>query len=267
MWQNSAIDLKSIQEKLPLEIATWAALGFQNASSPLIEQLIFFHDHSLTILILIISIVGFNLFSTMFNTNIDQYILESQGLELFWTIVPSFILIFIGLPSIRLLYLLDEVYKPRITIKTIGHQWYWSYEYSDFTNIEFDSFIIPSKDINNNIFRLLDVDNRTIIPINSQIRILITAADVLHSWTVSSLGVKVDATPGRLNQTNFFSNRPGLLFGQCSEICGANHSFMPIVIESSSHKSFIKWIKSQISLNSLSLKYWSFKSKDIILWF
>jgi cytochrome c oxidase subunit 2 len=107
---------------IPLEIATWSALGFQNASSPLIEQLIFFHDHTLTILILIISIVGFNLFSTIFNTNIDQYIIESQELELFWTIVPRFILIFIGLPSIRLLYILDEVYNPSITIKTVAHQ-------------------------------------------------------------------------------------------------------------------------------------------------
>jgi len=192
------------------------------------------------------SIVGYNMYTTIFNTNIDQHILESQSLELFWTIVPRFILIFIGLPSIRLLYLLDEVYKPSLTIKTIGHQWYWSYEYSDFLNIEFDSFIIPSKDLNTNIFRLLDVDNRTPVPSKSQIRILITAADVLHSWTVPSLGVKVDATPGRLNQINFFSNRPGIFFGQCSEICGANHRFMPIVIERTPPKTFINWIKNQI---------------------
>jgi cytochrome c oxidase subunit 2 len=229
-----------------LEIATWAALGFQNASSPLMEQLIFFHDHTLTILILIISIVGFNLFSTIFSTNIDQHILESQGLELFWTIIPRFILIFIGLPSIRILYLLDEVYNPAITIKTIGHQWYWSYEYSDFNNIEFDSYIIPSKELDNNIFRLLDADNRTVVPITSQIRTLITAADVLHSWTVPRLGVKADAVPGRLNQVNFFSARPGVYFGQCSEICGANHRFIPIVIERVPPKFFIKWVKKII---------------------
>jgi cytochrome c oxidase subunit 2 len=123
MWQTSAVNLKFKNEKIfPLKIATWTALGFQNASSPLIEQLIFFHDHTLTIIILIISIVGFNLFSTIFRTNIDQHIFESQGLELFWTIIPSFILIFIGLPSIRILYLLDEVFNPAITIKTVGHQ-------------------------------------------------------------------------------------------------------------------------------------------------
>lgn len=179
------------------------------------------------------------------NQNIDQYMLESQPLELFWTIVPRFILIFIGLPSIRLLYLLDEIYKPAITIKTIGHQWYWSYEYSDFINIEFDSYIIPENEINALRFRLLDVDNRTVIPVNTQIRTLVTAADVLHSWTVPSFGVKTDAVPGRLNQVNFISNRPGLFFGQCSEICGANHRFMPIAIESVSPKTFINWIKNQ----------------------
>lgn len=208
------------------------------------EQLIFFHDHTLTILILIISIVGFNLFSTIYNTNIDQHIMESQGLELFWTIIPRFILIFIGLPSIRLLYLLDEVYNPAITVKTIGHQWYWSYEYSDFINLEFDSYIIPSNEIRINIFRLIDVDNRIIVPLNSQVRTLITAADVLHSWTVPRMGIKADAVPGRLNQVNFYTNRPGLYFGQCSEICGANHRFIPIVIETIPGKNFIKWVKT-----------------------
>ena len=251
MWQISAMNLSfKYEKKFLLEIATWAALGFQNASSPLIEQLIFFHDHAITILILIISIVAYNLFSTCFNLRIDQHMLESQELELFWTIIPSFILLFIGLPSIRLLYLLDEVYRPAITLKSIGHQWYWSYEYSDFLNVEFDAYIIPSNEIRNNIFRLLDVDNRTVIPINSQIRTLITAADVLHSWTVPSMGIKADAVPGRLNQINFYSNRPGLFFGQCSEICGANHRFMPIVIERVPSSKFISWVKKIItSLN------------------
>lgn len=172
--------------------------------------------------------------------------IESQGLELFWTIIPRFILIFIGLPSIRLLYLLDEVYNPAITIKTVGHQWYWSYEYSDFNNIEFDSYIIPSNEIRKKIFRLLDVDNRTTVPVGSQIRTLITAADVLHSWTIPRIGIKADAVPGRLNQVNFYPTRPGVFFGQCSEICGANHSFMPIVIEITPAKNFIKWIKNFI---------------------
>jgi len=226
-----------------LEISTWAALSLQNASSPLMEQLIFFHNHTITILILIISIVGYNLFSTNFNKNVNVFILESQSLELFWTVVPALVLLLIGFPSIRLLYLLDEIYRPLITIKTIGHQWYWSYEYSDFLDIEFDSYIIPVNEIDSKGVRLIDVDNRTVLPINTQIRNLITAADVLHSWTVPRLGVKADAVPGRLNQVRFYINQPGLFFGQCSEICGANHRFMPITIESTIPNSFINWIK------------------------
>jgi len=143
------------------------------------------------------------------------------------------------------LYLIDENNKPTITLKTTGHQWFWSYEYSDFKKIKFDSFIIPIQEINLNNFRLIEVDNRIIIPIKTKIRILITANDVIHSWTIPSLGIKADATPGRLNQANFLINRSGLFFGQCSEICGTNHRFMPITIESITPKLFINWIKNQ----------------------
>lgn len=227
-----------------LEIATWSNISFQNASSPLMEELIFFHDYTITILILITTIVSFNLVATYTSINLDKFIIESQPLELFWTIVPTFVLIFIGLPSIRLLYLLDEVNKPSLTIKTIGHQWYWSYEYSDFKNIEFDSYMIPNNSENEytSILRLIEVDNRLIIPFNTQTRILVSALDVLHSWTIPSLGVKADATPGRLNQLNFNIKRPGLFFGQCSEICGANHRFMPICIETVNLRNFKKWV-------------------------
>nr|YP_010271060.1 cytochrome c oxidase subunit II [Spinactaletes boneti]UJY98018.1 cytochrome c oxidase subunit II [Spinactaletes boneti] len=224
-------------------MATWQMMGFQNAASPLMEQLIFFHDHTMAVLVLILTIVGYNMTSICLNENVDTHMLESQPLEMFWTIVPAFILVAIGLPSIKLLYMLDEIYKPAITIKTVGHQWYWSYEYSDFNNLDFDAYMIPSEEETNNSFRLLDVDNRTVIPFKSQIRMLITAADVLHSWTIPSMGVKADAVPGRLNQINFFVNRPGLYFGQCSEICGANHSFMPITMESVDSTAFIKWVK------------------------
>lgn len=228
--------------KPPLKIPFLAGLSFQNANSPLIEQLIFFHNHTITILILIISIVGFNLFKTVTNKNINVVILESQSLELFWTVVPTFILLLIGFPSIRLLYLLDEIYNPLITFKTVGHQWYWSYEYSDFLNKDYDSYILPYDDIRNSKFRLLEVDNRIILPFKAQIRNLVRSADVLHSWTVPRLGVKVDAVPGRLNQLRLIINRPGLFFGQCSEICGANHSFMPICVESVNYNDFINWI-------------------------
>lgn len=228
-------------------MATWSNLNFQNRNSPLIEQIIFFHDHTLIILIIITILVSYITITLFFNKFINRFLLENQLIELIWTILPAITLIFIALPSLRLLYLLDEINNPLITIKSIGHQWYWSYEYSDFNNIEFDSYIIQSNEINN--FRLLDVDNRIILPIKNQIRILITATDVIHSWTIPSLGVKVDANPGRLNQASFFLNRPGIFFGQCSEICGANHSFIPIVIERISIKNFINWINNYLSLD------------------
>nr|URT60518.1 cytochrome c oxidase subunit 2 [Nepsalus caelestis]URT60531.1 cytochrome c oxidase subunit 2 [Nepsalus caelestis] len=224
-------------------MATWSNLSLQNSTSPLMEQLIFFHDHTLLILMMITILVAYLLSTLFFNKFINRFLLEGQTIEIIWTILPAVTLIFIALPSLRLLYLLDEVDNPSITLKAIGHQWYWSYEYSDFLNVEFDSYMTPTNDLPANGFRLLDVDNRTTLPANTQVRMLITAADVLHSWTVPAMGVKIDATPGRLNQTNFFINRPGLFFGQCSEICGANHSFMPIVIESTTMKMFINWVK------------------------
>nr|USN89424.1 cytochrome c oxidase subunit 2 [Timelaea maculata] len=224
-------------------MATWSNFNYQNGASPLMEQIIFFHDHTLIILIMITILILYLMLSLFFNFYINRFLLEEQMIELIWTVLPAIILIFIALPSLRLLYLLDELNNPLITLKSIGHQWYWSYEYSDFNNIEFDSYMINSMENINN-FRLLDVDNRIILPMNNQIRILITATDVIHSWTIPSLGVKVDANPGRLNQSSFFINRPGIFFGQCSEICGANHSFMPIVIESISIKNFINWINN-----------------------
>nr|AAT97388.1 cytochrome c oxidase subunit II [Stempellinella brevis]AAT97389.1 cytochrome c oxidase subunit II [Stempellinella brevis] len=227
-------------------MSTWASLGFQDSNSPIMEQLNFFHDHSLLILILVTTLVGYLMMLLFFNQLNNRFLLHGQTIEVIWTILPAIVLLFIAFPSLRILYLLDEVNNPSISLKTIGHQWYWSYEYSDFNNIEFDSYMIPQAEMNLDSFRLLDVDNRIMLPINNQIRILVTATDVLHSWTVPSLGVKIDANPGRLNQTNFFINRPGLFFGQCSEICGANHSFMPIVIEAIPTNNFIKWISKMM---------------------
>nr|QPN54165.1 cytochrome c oxidase subunit II [Maladera orientalis] len=223
-------------------MATWKTSLLQDSASPLMEQLTFFHNHALLILLMITVLVGYLMGTLFFNKFNYRFLLEGQTIEIIWTILPAVTLIFIALPSLQLLYLLDEVNNPLISIKTIGHQWYWSYEYSDFKNFEFDSYMIPPTEMTLNNFRLLDVDNRTVMPFNSQIRLVITAADVLHSWTIPTLSVKVDATPGRLNQISFLINRTGLLYGQCSEICGANHSFMPIVIESISPTFFIKWI-------------------------
>nr|UBQ33974.1 cytochrome c oxidase subunit II [Cysteochila lineata] len=222
----------------------WSQINLQEANSPLMEQLIFFHDHTLMILIMITAMVTYIMSSMILNKLINKSLLESQKIELIWTILPAVTLIFIALPSLRILYLMDEINEPLITIKSIGHQWFWSYEYSDFKNVEFDSYMKPTNELSENEFRLLDVDNRIILPINTPTRILITSADVIHSWTIPSLGVKIDATPGRLNQGVMFIKRPTLMFGQCSEICGVNHSFMPIVLESTSMKMFINWIKN-----------------------
>nr|ALO76570.1 cytochrome c oxidase subunit 2 [Melyridae sp. 'Dasytidae' GENSP01] len=227
-------------------MVTWKTLLLQDSSSPLMEQLSFFHDHALLVLVIITILVGQLMLGLFFNKYINRYLLEGQMIELIWTILPAITLIFIALPSLKLVYILDEVNNPAITIKTVGHQWYWSYEYSDFKQVEFDSYMIPLNEANLWNFRLLDVDNRIIIPFKSQIRMLVSAADVIHSWTIPSMGVKIDATPGRLNQIGFTSSRTGLFYGQCSEICGANHSFMPIVLESISPYYFIKWLNKMI---------------------
>lgn len=223
---------------------SWGQWGFQDAASPLMEQLIFFHDHAMLILVMIVSLVGYAFVGLINNSFTCRYLLEGQEIETIWTILPAIVLVFLALPSLRLLYLLDEINDPVLTIKAIGHQWYWSYEYSDFLNIEFDSYMIPSSDLEFGDYRLLEVDHRTVVPYSVNIRILVTAADVLHSWTVPSLGVKADAVPGRLNQLSFFINHAGIFYGQCSEICGANHSFIPIVIEAVSIDTFISWVKT-----------------------
>nr|QXI86632.1 cytochrome c oxidase subunit 2 [Koutabatermes spinifer] len=223
-------------------MTTWLNLSLQDSASPIMEQLIFFHDHALMIMLMILTTVFYTMISIIQNKQTSRFILEGQMIETVWTIAPAIILVFIAMPSLRLLYLMDEIHNPVLTLKAVGHQWYWSYEYSDFTKLEFDSYMVQQEDQQMDSFRLLDTDNRIVLPMNSPIRMIVTAADVLHSWTVPSLGVKTDATPGRLNQVSFSINRPGILYGQCSEICGANHSFMPITIESVSTNQFINWV-------------------------
>nr|QUB07100.1 cytochrome c oxidase subunit 2 [Plateumaris sericea] len=225
-------------------MATWKTIFLQDSASPLMEQLSFFHDHTLLILMIITVLVSYLLITLFFNKFSHRFLLEGQNIEIIWTILPAVTLVFIAIPSLRLIYIMDEMNNPMLSIKSIAHQWYWTYEYSDFKNLEFDSFMTPLTESQSYNFRLLDVDNRLIIPFESQIRMLVTAADVIHSWTIPSLGIKIDSTPGRLNQISFLINRTGLFYGQCSEICGTNHSFMPIVIESVSPQYFVKWIIS-----------------------
>nr|ABB02009.1 cytochrome oxidase subunit II [Maoricicada hamiltoni] len=223
-------------------MSNWSYMNMQDAVSPLMEQLMFFHDHVLVILIMITIIVAYMMLMLVLNKIINRLLLEGQLIEFIWTLLPAMTLIFIALPSLRLLYMLDEINNPLLTLKIIGHQWYWSYEYSDFFDIEFDSYMKSMIDMEKNEFRLLDVDNRVILPFNTQIRLLISSFDVIHSWAMPSMSLKVDAVPGRLNQMSMLISRPGISYGQCSEICGANHSFMPIVIESIGMKMFVDWL-------------------------
>lgn len=226
-----------------LPMIFWKSIYLPDANSPIIEQLIFFHDHTIIIIFSIISTISYIIFNIFHNKFYNRFLLENHQIEFIWTILPAIILIFIALPRLRLLYIIEENFNPSLSIKIIGHQWYWSYELSDF-NIEFDSFMIPQNELKNWNFRLLDVDNNLIIPFNSNIRLLVSSNDVIHSWTIPSLGIKIDAVPGRLNQINFFSYRPGIFFGQCSEICGANHRFIPISIELTSLNNFFHWINN-----------------------
>nr|YP_008592418.1 cytochrome c oxidase subunit II [Pseudorhombus cinnamoneus]AFC88445.1 cytochrome oxidase subunit 2 [Pseudorhombus cinnamoneus] len=216
-------------------------LGLQNAASPLMEELIHFHDHALMIVFLISTLVLYIIKVTVTTTLTDKLVLDSQMIETIWTILPGIILILIAFPSLRILYLMDEINNPHLTVKAFGHQWYWSYEYSDYQDLAFDSYMVPTNDLTPGQFRLLEADSRMVTPMESPVRLLVSADDVLHSWTVPALGVKVDAVPGRLNQTTFIMSRPGVFFGQCSEICGANHSFMPIVVEAVPVQYFEDW--------------------------
>nr|YP_010937927.1 cytochrome c oxidase subunit II [Odorrana nasuta]WKY31454.1 cytochrome c oxidase subunit II [Odorrana nasuta] len=216
-------------------------LGFQDAVSPIMEELLHFHDHALMAVFLISTLVLY-IISTLMTTKLSNInTIDAQEIEMVWTIMPAIILIVIALPSLRILYLMDEVSNPDMTMKTVGHQWYWSYEYSDFPNLSFDSYMTSTKELEPGHYRLLEVDNRMIAPIGTAMRMLITAEDVLHSWAVPALGVKSDAIPGRLSQASFLIAHPGIYYGQCSEICGANHSFMPIAIEALPVRKFLKW--------------------------
>lgn len=222
----------------------WRQLSLQDAATPIISILIGFHDHAILVIVIVLTFVSYAIVALIIRKFTCRNVYEAQAIEAVWTILPAFILLFLALPSLQLLYLTDEIIEPGVTVKAIGHQWYWSYEYTDFCNIEFDSYIVNTSDLQEGQFRLLEVDNRVVVPINIEIRILVSAADVIHSWTVPALGVKADAIPGRLNQIRFIIRRPGVFYGQCSEICGANHRFIPIAIESVDTNRFISWINS-----------------------
>lgn len=212
-----------------------------------------FHDHTIIIIIIITIIVLYIILSITIKNFRRRFFIENQILEFSWTTLPAVILLFIALPSLKILYMIEETGNPILSVKTIGNQWFWSYQYSDLKKIEFDSYISPINSLNENEFRLLETDNKFSIPYNTQTRIIITSYDVIHSWTIPTLGIKIDAVPGRINQGRLITERPGLFYGQCSEICGENHRFIPIVLESIRINSFIKWIK-EYSLSLLNAR-------------
>lgn len=217
-------------------MTTWGRLYFQSPSSYMIELVSMMHDYVSLFLFSILIIVMIKLVYLFPIKNFNLEFFENHQLETVWTLLPFALLVFIVIPSLTSLYILDTCLFCGMTIRIIGHQWYWRYFYKDLKEFFFDSYILPSRETE---IRLLDVDNRLVVPTFMPVRFLVSSSDVLHSWTIPSFGVKIDAVPGRINQFCFSSKRSGVFFGQCSEICGANHSFIPIVIESLQFKNFI----------------------------
>lgn len=239
-------------------------IWFQDPATPLAEGIIDIHHHVFFFLTVIFIFVCYWLFKIietfgfiyshkkLFYLTIIK-IKHNTVIELIWTIFPSILLYLISVPSFLLLYSMDELIDPAITLKAVGHQWYWSYEYSDYDGIcwdepvAFDSYMLPTDELELGQLRLLTVDNPIVLPVNTHIRVIVTAADVLHCWAVPALGIKVDAVPGRLNQGSIFLKRLGTFHGQCSEICGVNHGFMPIVIKSVTEDNYITWVINKLS--------------------
>lgn len=229
-------------------------LDFQDPASPAMQGIIDLHHDIMGLMTFILIFVMWMLARSVLCFEESKHpeslkFTHGTAVEVAWTVTPSLILIAIAIPSFALLYSMDELNDPAVTLKVIGHQWYWSYEYSDYTDsdsIVFDSYMVAEDDLELGELRLLEVDNRVILPVNTRIRIIITSADVLHSFAVPSLGIKCDAVPGRLNQVSVFIDREGIFYGQCSELCGANHGFMPIVVESVKVEEYVNWLAKAI---------------------
>lgn len=229
-------------------------MSIQDPATPALEGMLEFHHYLMFCMIQIgVCVVWFLIEVFVFESFKNQFsqkFTHASTLEILWTILPAVILLLIAVPSFSLLYSLDELNDPAVTLKVVGHQWYWSYEYSDsfYTNdafyaggFTFDSYMVPTPDLSFGAFRLIEVDNRVVLPVATHIRVLITSADVLHSWAVPSFGIKLDACPGRISETSLFVKRTGVFYGQCSEICGVNHGFMPIVVQVVSSDHYFNW--------------------------
>jgi cytochrome c oxidase subunit 2 len=232
-------------------------ISFQDPVTAIMEGIIELHNDVMYYLIVIVILVAWVLYSivdeymeNVFKVENRQEILSTINIthgrliEIIWTITPSLVLVAIGVPSFALLYAMDELIEPNITVKVIGHQWYWSYEYTDGykgSGIIFDSYMIPEEDLTMGQLRLLTVDKPLWLPKNVHIRVVVTSADVLHSWAMPAFGVKMDAVPGRLNQVGLYLKREGVFYGQCSELCGVNHAFMPIEVKVVTLDNYSAW--------------------------
>ncbi|WP_119678828.1 cytochrome c oxidase subunit II [Indioceanicola profundi] len=225
-------------------------IGLQQAASPVKAQLDGFHDLLLGIIAAIVLFVAGLLAYVLVRFRASANPVPSKNthntlLEVAWTVVPVVILAVIAVPSFRVLYYMDKAPNAEMTLKVTGYQWYWGYEYPDQGGIAFESYMLPAEQVTNPNLRLLEVDQRVVVPVDTDIRVLVTASDVIHSWAMPAFGVKKDAVPGRLNETWFRVEREGVYYGQCSEICGVNHAFMPIAIEAVSKEAFADWVQQQ----------------------
>ena len=222
-------------------------MGLQPAASPVMEHITSFHNLLLVIISTIVFIVFCLLVYIMVRFHHKRNPIPSKTshhtlLEVVWTTIPVIILLIIIVPSLKLLYFMDKAKDAEMTVKVTGHQWYWSYVYPDHDNISFDSLMLKDNELKPGQFRLLEVDNRLVIPVDTTVRVLLTSEDVLHSWAIPSMGVKTDTVPGRLNETWLRATREGVFYGQCSELCGREHGFMPIALEVVSKERFAEWV-------------------------
>jgi cytochrome c oxidase subunit 2 len=226
-------------------------IGFQPSASPVKHEMVWFHNDLLMPVITAITIfVMLLLLYVMIRFNAKANPKPSKTthntlLEFVWTLVPVIILVIIVVPSLKLLYMADKTSDAEMTLNIKGYQWYWGYQYPDHGDIEFNAYMVPEKDLKEGQVRLLSTDNPVVLPVDTNIRLLITANDVLHSWAMPALGVKMDAVPGRTNETWTRIEKEGVYFGQCSEICGVNHAFMPIEIHAVSKEAFATWVAAQ----------------------
>ena len=223
-------------------------LGFQKSASKTMDDIVWFHDYMLlpvitAITVFVLFLIAYACIRFRASRNPEASTTSHNTMiEVIWTLVPCLILIVLAVPSFKVLYSQDEIPKADVTIKAIGYQWYWGYEYPD-ENIVFDSYMIEEKDLKEGQPRLLTVDNEVYVPVNKVVKVMITANDVLHAWALPSFGVKRDAVPGRINETWFKADRTGTFYGQCSELCGIKHAFMPITVNVVSEEEYNKWLE------------------------